>query len=154
MSQEVEGYLQKSSNTPHLWHKLSYYKIILGAEKTEFVKVNSDGKTTVKHTFSKNNNDILLVPVSKNPKSNNFLAFHILNAKNKKRIATYRANNIADMRKFMRALGGVTTSSTELLLDDQSLRDNIDSASVSTLMFASRDLQQGWLDSNLMNPCL
>jgi len=142
MSQEVEGYLQKSSNTPHLWHKLSYYKIILGAEKTEFVKVNSDGKTTVKHTFSKNNNDILVVPVSKNPKSNNFLAFHILNAKNKKRIATYRANNIADMRKFMRALGGVTTSSTELLLDDQSLRDNIDSASVSTLMFASRDLQQ------------
>ena len=143
MNQEVEGYLQKSSNTLHQWHKLSYYKIVLGAEKTEFVKVNSDGKTTVKHTFSKNNSDILVVPVSKNPKSNNFLAFHILNAKTKRRIATYRANNIADMRKFMRALGGVTSSSTDLLLcDDQSLRDAPDSISVSTLMLASRDPQQ------------
>lgn len=143
MNQAVEGYLQRSSNTLHQWHKLSYYKIILGAEKTEFVKVNSDGKTTVKHTFSKNNHDILVVPVSKNPKSNNFLAFHILNAKTKRRIATYRANNIADMRKFMRALGGVTSSSTDLLLcDDRSLRDAPDSASVSTTMFASRDLQQ------------
>ena len=140
MSGAVEGYLQKSSNTLHQWHKLSYYKIILGAEKTEFIKVNSDGKTTVKHTFSKNNSDILVVPVSKNPKSNNFLAFHILNAKTKRRIATYRANNIADMRKFMRALGGVTTSSTELLLLDD--KDIIDSASVSTLMYTSRDLQQ------------
>ena len=147
MNQEVEGYLQKSSNTLHQWHKLSYYKIILGAEKTDFVKVNSDGKTTVKHTFSKNNNDILVVPVSKNPKSNNFLAFHILNAKNKRRIATYRANNIADMRRFMRALGGVTTSSTDLLdshsmRDGHSLRDVPDSVSVSTLMLSSRDLQQ------------
>ena len=143
MNQEVEGYLQKSSNTLHQWHKLSYYKIFLGAEKTEFVKVNSDGKTTVKHTFSKNNSDILVVPVSKNPKSNNFLAFHILNAKTKRRIATYRANNIADMRKFMRALGGVTSSSTDLLLcDGQSLRDAPDSISVSTLMLASRDPQQ------------
>ena len=143
MNQEVEGYLQKSSNTLHQWHKLSYYKIILGAEKTEFVKVNSDGKTTVKHTFSKNNSDILVVPVSKNPKSNNFLAFHILNGKTKRRIATYRANNIADMRKFMRALGGVTTSSTDLLLcDDQSIRDAPDSVSVSTLMLASRDPHQ------------
>lgn len=142
MSQEVEGYLQKSSNTLHQWHKLSYYKIILGTEKTEFVKVNSDGKTTVKHTFSKNNSDILVVPVSKNPKSNNFLAFHILNAKTRRRIATYRANNIADMRKFMRALGGVTSSSTDLLCDDQSLRDASDIVSVSTLMLGSRDLQQ------------
>ena len=143
MNQEVEGYLQKSSNTLNQWHKLSYYKIVLGAEKTEFVKVNSDGKTTVKHTFSKNNSDILVVPVSKNPKSNNFLAFNILNGKNKRRIATYRANNIADMRKFMRALGGVTTSSTDLLFsDNQSLRDAHDSASVSNSMLSLHDPYQ------------
>ena len=76
-----EGYLQRSSNILHLWHKLTYYKIVLRNERIEFMKVNSDGKTTVKHTFSRNNADILVVPVSKNPKSNNFFAFHILNAK-------------------------------------------------------------------------
>jgi len=135
--QSCEGYLQRSSNTLHQWHKLTYYKIVLGNERTEFVKVNSDGKTTVKHTFSRNNSDILVIPVSKNPKSNNFLAFHILNAKNKKRIATYRANNIADMRKFMAALGGATSSSTDLLADDQTLGDMIDSPSMPNLYHTS-----------------
>jgi len=137
--QPCEGYLQRSSNTLHQWHKLTYYKIVLGNERTEFVKVNSDGKTTVKHTFSRNNADIRVVPVSKNPKSNNFLAFHILNAKNRKRIATYRANNIADMRKFMAALGGATSSSTDLLADDRSLGDLIDSPSMPNLHYNSYD---------------
>jgi len=137
--QPCEGYLQRSSNTLHQWHKLTYYKIILGNERTEFVKVNSDGKTTVKHTFSRNNADILVVPVSKNPKSNNFLAFHILNAKNRKRIATYRANNIADMRKFMAALGGATSSSTDLLADDRTLGSIIDSPSMPNLSYNPKE---------------
>ncbi|XP_065918329.1 uncharacterized protein [Dysidea avara] len=132
-----EGYLQRSSNILHLWHKLTYYKIVLRNERIEFVKVNSDGKTTVKHTFSRNNADILVVPVSKNPKSNNFFAFHILNAKNRKRITTYRANNIADMRKFMAALGGATSSSTDLLADDRTLGDIIDSPSMPNLYYNS-----------------
>ena len=79
------------------------------------LQIQKYGKTTkVMHSFPVQSPNITIEPLSSDPKSDDFLAFRLVNSTTKKEIDRYRTDDIVQMRQFMKSLGtsgfGVFTS--------------------------------------------
>ena len=66
------------------------------------------------HSFPAQSPNITIEPISSDPKSDDFLAFRLVNSTTKKELDRYRTDDIVQMRRFMASLGnsgfGVFTS--------------------------------------------
>lgn len=86
---------------------------ILVAEQQ--LQIQKHGKTNkVMHSFPVQSPNITVEPLSSDPKSDDFLAFRLVNLTTKKELDRYRTDDIVQMRRFIASLGssgfGVYTS--------------------------------------------
>ena len=71
-------------------------------------EIKKHGKTKLKtyHVFETVSPNIIIEPISTDPKTDDFLGFRIVDEKKQKEQARYRADDIVQMRRFMASLGG------------------------------------------------
>ena len=82
-----------------------------GPQNHEILKSDRNGRRASLHSFPTLNPNLRVEPVSDDPNSDNFMAFHIIDTKKKKEreVSRFRADNIVHMRMFMASLGGSST---------------------------------------------